>query len=147
MFNLPSDSAVGSITVLDDEEIEVARARLLSPRTGSKENNSLKPTHTSNLPDDVGNQFWGYLSGLEPCIFWELALFLRHWGFSTCTAARIVSLDCGLEDWSKTHRRERKEHREKRSRMNANEFGLRIKGTRMNTERNRFQVLGAKIGR
>src|SRR5947208_15122505 len=98
MFNLPSDLAVGSITVLDDEEIEVARARLFPPRVGSKENNSLKPTHTSNLPDDVGNQFWGYLSGLESCISMELALFLRHWGFSTCTAARIVSLRLRIGD-------------------------------------------------
>src|SRR2546430_10044808 len=98
MLNLPADLAVGFFTVLGDEKIEVAPARLLSPRTRSKENNSLKPTHPSNLPDDVGNQFWGYLSGLESCISMELALLLRHWGFSTCTAARIVSLRLRIGD-------------------------------------------------
>src|SRR5205823_14817093 len=94
-FNLP-DLAVGFITGLDDEKIEVARARLFSPRVGSKENNSLKPTHTSNLPDDVGNQFWGYLSGLQSCISLKLALFLRHWGFST--ENYIIGGGCGGRD-------------------------------------------------
>src|SRR6059036_375901 len=115
MFNLPSDLAVGSITVLDDEEIEVARARLLSPRVGSKENNSLKPTHTSNLPDDVGNQFWGYLSGLESCISLELALFLRHYESSV---VRIISSVEAAEAEIRT-RRESSE-----SRVESRELGV-----------------------